>query len=235
MPRLAQQRDVGGVDVAAVRREQPRPEESGPSRNAGGRSAVVPHHELDLGDALRQVNGVAEIVLLGEGADRLQQFGRRRLGERGGREHADASLVLAVPRREQIADALHALVAQLRREPRRLASARALRRHRAGDVLAVADRLREHAAQPRLRQRGRRAADAARVLDDRGRAGADRFERADGDHQGALLALKQARRAGPPARGVGKSEVLVEAALEGRRQVRVTVDQTGSSALPRPS
>ena len=56
---------------------------------------------------------------------------------------------------------------------RRLALGEPLGRHRAGDVLAVADRLREHAAQSGLRQRGGGAADAAGVLDDRRGAGAD--------------------------------------------------------------
>ena len=98
VPRPAEQRDVGVVDVAAVRREQPRTEEAVPVEKRRRAEAVVPHHELDFGAALRQVDRVAEIVFLGEGADRLQQFGRRGLGERGGREHADASLLRAVPR-----------------------------------------------------------------------------------------------------------------------------------------
>ena len=93
---------------------------------------MVPHHEVDFGAALRQVNRVAELVLFGELADRLQQLRRRCLGERGGGEDADASLVLAVPRGEQIVDPLHALVAQLRREPRRLAARQAVGRHRSG-------------------------------------------------------------------------------------------------------
>ena len=142
-----EQRDVGRVDVAAVRREQPCTEEAVPVEERRRTNAVVPHHEIDLGDALRQMDRVSEVVFVGEGAHRLQQFRRRSLGQRGGREDADASLILAVPRGEQIVDALHALVAQLRREPRRLAGRESLRRHRPGHVLAVADRLREHAAQ----------------------------------------------------------------------------------------
>ena len=130
--------------------------------------------------ALLQVNRVAEVVFLGERADGLQQFGRCGFGERGGREHADASLVLAVPRAEQIVDALQALIAQLRREPRRFALREAFRRHRAGHVLAVADRLGEHAAQAGLRQAPpRMRAMPPDILDNRRRAGADRFERAD--------------------------------------------------------
>ena len=96
------------------------------SRNAGGRTPWCLHHEVDLGAALRQVNRVSEIVFLGEGADGLQQLGRRGLGERGGREHADASLIRAVPLAEQVVDALQALVSQLRLRTSGLHSWRAL-------------------------------------------------------------------------------------------------------------
>ena len=107
-------------------------------------------------------------------------------------------------------------------------------RHRARHVLAIADRLREHAAQAGLRQRGGGAADAAGILDDRRRAGPHRFQRADGDHQRALFALKQAGGLDGQARGVGESEVLVEAALERRREVGVTVDQAREERLAAP-
>ena len=72
----AEQRDIGLVHVAAVRREQPRAEEAGLVEKRRRTNAVVPHHEIDLGAALRQVDRVAEIVFLGEGADGLQQLRR---------------------------------------------------------------------------------------------------------------------------------------------------------------
>jgi hypothetical protein len=84
---------------------------------------MVSHHEVDLGHALGQVDRISEIVSLGEGTDGLQQFGRGGLGERGGREHADPSLALAVPGGEQVIDALQAFVSQFRRR-RALHSAR---------------------------------------------------------------------------------------------------------------
>ena len=113
VPRAAEQRDLGIVDVPAVRREQPRAEEAVLVEKRRRTKAMVSHHEIDLGVALGQVDRVSEIVFLGEGADGVQQLGRRGLGERGGREHADASLLRAVPRGEQVVDALHALVSQL--------------------------------------------------------------------------------------------------------------------------
>ena len=78
VPDFAEQRDVGIVHVAAVRGEQARAEEAVPVEERRGAHAVVLHHEVHLGAALRQVNRVAEVVLLGERADGLQQFGRRR-------------------------------------------------------------------------------------------------------------------------------------------------------------
>ena len=78
VPRLGQQRDIAIVHVPAVRREQPRAEEAVLGEKRRRTNAVVLHHEIDFGAALRQVNRVSEIVFLGEGADRLQQLGRRR-------------------------------------------------------------------------------------------------------------------------------------------------------------
>jgi len=95
-----------------VRGEQPGAEEAGLVEKRRRTNAMVSHHEIDLGAALGQMDRVSEIVFLGKGADGLQQFGRRGLGERGGREHADASLLRAVPGREQVIDALQALVSQ---------------------------------------------------------------------------------------------------------------------------
>src|SRR5207253_5105125 len=101
-------------------------------------NAVVSHREIDLGAALRQVNRVSEVVFFSKGADRLQQLGRGGFGERGCREYAAGSLLRAVPRGEQIVDALQALVSQPGGEPGRLALGEPLRRHRSGNVLAVA-------------------------------------------------------------------------------------------------
>ena len=76
VPDFAEQRDVGIVDVPAVRREQPGAEEVVPGEKSGRTKAMVPHHEIDLGATLRQVDRVAEIVFLSEGADGAQQLGR---------------------------------------------------------------------------------------------------------------------------------------------------------------
>jgi hypothetical protein len=100
------QRDLGIVDVPAVRREQPRAEEAVLVEEGRRTKTMVPHHELDFGVALIQVDRVSQIVLLGEGANRLQKFGRRVLGERCRWEHADASLLRTVPGGEQVIDAL---------------------------------------------------------------------------------------------------------------------------------
>ena len=77
-PRLSEQRDIGIVDISAVRGEQPRAEEAVPVEKRRRPKAMVLLHEIDFGDALVQVNRVAEIVLLGKGAHGLQQFRRRR-------------------------------------------------------------------------------------------------------------------------------------------------------------
>ena len=154
-----------------------------------------------------------------------------RFRERGCREDADPSPFRAVPGREQIVDPLHSLVAQPGRELRRRAFRQPVRRHRTGDVLAVADRLGEHATEPGLRECRGGAADASGVLHNRGGPGANRFQRADGDHQRALLALKEAGRPHRETRGVGKPEVLVEAALEGRGKMCVAVDETREERL----
>ena len=76
VPRAAEQRDIGIVHVAAVRREQPRAEEAVLVEKRRRTKAVVLHHEIDLGAALGQVDRVSEIVFLSEGADGLQQLGR---------------------------------------------------------------------------------------------------------------------------------------------------------------
>ena len=64
--------------------------------------------------------------------------------------------------------------------------------------------------------------------------GLQRFQRADGDHQRGLFALKKAGGPDGQARGVGESEVLVEAALERRREVGVTVDEAREERLASP-
>ena len=58
-----------------------------------------------------------------------------------------------------------------------------------------------------------------------------RFERGDRHHQGLLVALEQAGGPDGQARGIGESEVLVEAALEDRGHVRVAVDQARQQRL----
>jgi hypothetical protein len=131
----------------------------------------------------------------------------------------------------KVGDAQQALVAQLCRESRGLALRKTVGRHWAGDVLAVADRLGEHAAQARLRQRRGVTGNAACVLDDGRRAGADGLERADGHHQRRFLTLQQARRLNREPRRVREAEVFVEAAREGRREVGVTIDETGEQRL----
>ncbi len=192
---------------------------------------MMAHHEIDFGNALGQGNRVSEIVFLGEGTEGLQQLGRRGLGERRGREHADASLVLAVPRGEQVIDAFHALVSQPGREPGGFTPGESVRRHRAGDVLAVPNRLREHAAQAGLRQRRREPADASGILYDGGGPGSYGLERRDGDHQRVLLPLEETRGLNGQARGVRESEILVEAAREYRCHVGVTVDEAWEQRL----
>ena len=72
--RLAQQRDVRIVDVPAMRRKQSRTEKPVPREKCRRAHAVMPLHEIDFGAALRQMDRVAEIVFLGEGADGLQQL-----------------------------------------------------------------------------------------------------------------------------------------------------------------
>ena len=149
---------------------------------------MVPHHEIDLGAALGQVDRVAEIVLLGEGADRLQQLGRRCLGERGGREDADASLLRAVPGREQVVDALHALVAQ----PGARTWGATLLASPSGDIgpatfsLSRIDSANTQ-RRPVCANAAAERADASGVLHDGGGPGPQRFERADGHHQRGLL------------------------------------------------
>src|SRR5207302_6097234 len=101
--------------------------------------------------ALGQMDRVSEIVFLSEAADGVQQLGRRRFGERGRGKHADASLLGAMPRGEQVIDAAQTLVAQPGREPGGNTSGEPLRRHWASNILAIVDGLREHAAQAGLR------------------------------------------------------------------------------------
>ncbi len=67
--RSTEQRDVGVVDIAAVRGEQARPEKAVLVEKGRRTQAVVPDHEIDFGAALREVNRVAEVVRLGKGAD----------------------------------------------------------------------------------------------------------------------------------------------------------------------
>ncbi len=136
-----------------------------------------------------------------------------------------------MPRAEQFADALHAFVAQAGREPRRFAARQTVGRHRAGDVLAVADRLGEHAAQSGFGQRVRVPADAAGIFDNRRRPCPNRLEGADADHQRRFVALQQAAWPDGKTRRIGKSEVLIESALERGSEMRVAVDQPGEQRL----
>ena len=228
--RLAEQRDVGVVDVAAVRREQPRAEEAVLGQERHRAHAVVLLHVGDFGPALRQVDGVAEAVLLGEGVHRLQQLGRRVLGQAGGGEDADAAVELAVPGGVQIGDALEAVVAHLGREARRLALGQDLGRHRRS-ALAVGRRFGEHPAEPGLGQRIGRRRDVADVLHHRGAAGLDRLERADHRHQRVLLTREQAARLHGQTVAVGEAEVLVEPAGDRRAQMGVAVDQAREERL----
>ena len=195
---------------------------------------MVPDHEFDLGAALRQMNGISQIVLVGEGAYRLHQLGRRCFGQRRGRKDADAAIILAVPGREQIADPLHAFVTPRRREFGRLAFGQALDRHRARDILAVGDGFREDAAQAGLRQGAGIGADATGEFHDRRGAGLDRFQRADRDHQGSLIDRKQAFGPDGDMRGIGKAEILVETAAHGLPQMGMTVDQARQNGLSAP-
>jgi hypothetical protein len=114
------QRNLGIVDIAAVRREQPGAEEIVLAKKSGRANAVVLHHVVDLGMGLIEMDGVAQIVFLGEIADGMEQFGRRTLGESGRWKHADAAK-FPVPGAEQIVDALHSLVPHLGRELGRFA------------------------------------------------------------------------------------------------------------------
>ena len=71
----AKQRNIRIIDVPAVRREQPRAEEAVLVQKRRRTKSMVSHHEIDLGNALGQVNRVSEIVFLGERADGVQQLG----------------------------------------------------------------------------------------------------------------------------------------------------------------
>ncbi len=104
--RAAQQRDIAIVDVAAVRREEPWAEKAVPGQVGDGAHAVMAPHELHFGSALREVNRGVEVVRLRKRQHRLQELWRRGLGKSRRRKHADAALVLAVPRREELGDAL---------------------------------------------------------------------------------------------------------------------------------
>jgi hypothetical protein len=73
--RLGEQRDIAVVHVAAMRREEARPEKAVPIEKCRRTDAVVLDHEVDLGAALREVNRVAEIVLVGKRADGPEQLG----------------------------------------------------------------------------------------------------------------------------------------------------------------
>ena len=67
----AEQGDLGLVDIPGVCREQPGTKEVVLIKVFRWTDAVVPHHELELGAALIQMDGIADIVFLGEGADGL--------------------------------------------------------------------------------------------------------------------------------------------------------------------
>ena len=136
-----------------------------------------------------------------------------------------------MPGGEQVVDALQALVSHPGREPGGLAHRKPLRGHRASDVLAVADGLREHAAQPRLRQRCRVPLNVADVLHDRGGSGPYGLQRRHPNHQRALVTLKEAAGRDGEARGVRESEVLVETTRDDCPHVGVTVDEAREQRL----
>ena len=72
----AKQRDVVRLDVAAMGSKQPRRKVAMSIEIGGRRHTVMLEHEVHLGAALRQVDGVAQIAFVGKRADRLEQFGR---------------------------------------------------------------------------------------------------------------------------------------------------------------
>ncbi len=73
---VAEQRDLGIVDVPRVGREQSETQEVVLIQIGRRTNAMEFQHELELGAALVQMNRVSQIVLLGKGADGLQQLGR---------------------------------------------------------------------------------------------------------------------------------------------------------------
>ena len=81
-----------------------------------------------------------------------------------------------MPRGEEVLDALQALVTQSGRETGGLAEGEALRGHRSRDVVGIPYRLREHAAQPRIRKSRLVPLDVADVLDDRRGPGTYRLQ-----------------------------------------------------------
>jgi hypothetical protein len=67
---------IAFVHVPGMGREQARPEEVVPVEVLSRTKPVIPHHELELGPALVQMDGVPDVVLLREGSHGLQQLGR---------------------------------------------------------------------------------------------------------------------------------------------------------------
>jgi len=141
-----------------------------------------------------------------------------------------------VPRAEQVADALHAIVEERLGEARRPAERPGHRTggHRAGHVLGVADPLGEHAAEPGVGQHPGLTLYVPGELDDGGGPGGDGLERGHLHHEVAFFALEQARGRDGQVGGVGEAEVLVEAARDDRPHVRVAVDEAGEERLSAP-
>ncbi len=73
-PGAGQHRDLARVDVPGVRREQSGAEEVVLVEVGRRPNAVIALHELELGTTLVQMDRVADVVRLGEGADGLQEF-----------------------------------------------------------------------------------------------------------------------------------------------------------------
>ena len=74
--RSAEQRDLGIVDIPAVRREQPGAEEVVLGEILRRTKAMVSQHVFRLPATLGQVDRISEIVFLSEVADGMQQLGR---------------------------------------------------------------------------------------------------------------------------------------------------------------
>ena len=139
-----------------------------------------------------------------------------------------------MPRGEQVIDALHTLFSQLVREPRGFTLGESARGHRTINILAIVDRLREHAAQACLHQCCGVAADVPGVLHNCGGPGPYGLQRSDCHHQRVLLPLEETGGLDGQARGVWESEVFVETAREDSCHMGVTVDESREQGLSPP-